>query len=312
LAGASIAQIGLIFIEIALGWHMLALLHFAGNAFLRTYQLLVSPSVLSYRIHDMFFNFVPREISKPDSLFKSIQYAVYVLSLKEWNVDFLLYRYLWNPFKWIGRKTGFMDRRWVFATLLVLLALGASGFSLKENLHVDLHKPLTILFSTLALLLVLKAFTARENAEHAWLTALLSQFFSAISLLWNKDIVWYETCLYLGGTMLSAIIGYICLQRIQAEEGDISIQEYHGHSYEHPGIALVFLLACLGFSGFPITPTFIGIDLMFTHISANQIVLVVLTALNFLFLELTILRIYTRVFLGQHKKRYHPVAFKSS
>ena len=312
IAYASIAQIGLIFIEIALGWHMLALLHFAGNAFLRTYQLLVSPSVLSYRIHDMFFNFSPRKSSKPNALFKSIQHAVYVLSVKEWNVDFLLHRFLWNPFKWIGRKAGFLGRRWVFATLLVLLALGASGFSLKENLHVHLHQPLTVLFSTLALLLVLKAFTAREDAQHAWLTALLSQFFSAISLLWNKDIVWYETGLYLSGSVLSAIVGYICLQRIQSEEGDISIQEYHGHSYEYPGIALVFLLACLGFSGFPITPTFIGIDLMFTHISANQIVLVVLTALNFLFLELTILRIYTRVFLGQHKKRYHPVAFKSS
>ena len=90
------------------------------------------------------------------------------------------------------------------------------------------------------------------------------------------------------------------------------MNRYHGHSYEYPGIALVFLLSCLAFSGFPISPTFIGIDLMFTHISAHQGVLVVLTALNFLFLELTILRVYTRIFLGQHKKNYHPVAFRSS
>ena len=74
----------------------------------------------------------------------------------------------------------------------------------------------------------------------------------------------------------------------------------------------MFLVAGLGMAGFPITPTFIGIDLMFTHISANQPVLVLLTALSFLFLELTILRIYARIFLGQHKKAYHPVAFKSS
>ena len=111
---------------------------------------------------------------------------------------------------------------------------------------------------------------------------------------------------------MAAIIGYICLHKIESKEGEISLHEYHGHSYEHPGLGLVFLLAALGFSGFPITPTFLGIDLMFTHISANQIVLVVLTGLNFLFLELTILRIYSRVFLGQHKKMYHPVAFKSS
>ena len=55
IAYASITQIGLMFIEVALGWHVLALIHFAGNAFLRTYQLLVSPSVLNYSIHDMMF-----------------------------------------------------------------------------------------------------------------------------------------------------------------------------------------------------------------------------------------------------------------
>ncbi len=46
IAYSSAAQIGIIFIEVAMGWHVLALIHFAGNAFLRTYQLLVSPSVV--------------------------------------------------------------------------------------------------------------------------------------------------------------------------------------------------------------------------------------------------------------------------
>ena len=53
IAYSSIAQIGIIFIEVALGFHTLAIFHFAGNAFLRTYQLLVSPAVLSYLIHGL-------------------------------------------------------------------------------------------------------------------------------------------------------------------------------------------------------------------------------------------------------------------
>ncbi|HKZ65484.1 MAG TPA: proton-conducting transporter membrane subunit, partial [Chitinophagaceae bacterium] len=39
IAYSSAAQIGIIFIEVALGFHILALVHFSGNAFLRTYQL---------------------------------------------------------------------------------------------------------------------------------------------------------------------------------------------------------------------------------------------------------------------------------
>ena len=47
IAYSSITQIGLIFIEVALGFHVLALIHLSGNAFLRAYQLLISPSIVT-------------------------------------------------------------------------------------------------------------------------------------------------------------------------------------------------------------------------------------------------------------------------
>ncbi|MFM8913483.1 MAG: proton-conducting transporter membrane subunit, partial [Flammeovirgaceae bacterium] len=78
IAYSSIAQIGLIFIEIAAGWGTIALIHFAGNAFLRTYQLLVSPSVVSYLIREQFYDFVPRLRSIEDSFPKKMQYTLYV------------------------------------------------------------------------------------------------------------------------------------------------------------------------------------------------------------------------------------------
>jgi formate hydrogenlyase subunit 3/multisubunit Na+/H+ antiporter MnhD subunit len=87
---------------------------------------------------------------------------------------------------------------------------------------------------------------------------------------------------------------------------------FHGYAYERPGLALIFLLSSLGLLGFPITPTFIGIDILFTHIGEQQFPLILFTALTFLFLELSVLRIYARIFLGQHKKPYHPIAFRSS
>jgi len=312
IAYASIAQIGLIFIEVALGFHVLALFHFAGNAFLRTYQLLVSPSVLSYLVHDMFFNFRPRNAVESNSLFRRIKQGAYILSLKEWNFDYLLSSYIWRPFKWIGRQSSFMRQSWGFAPMVLLQATGIASILFKGSISVHAYSYLPIVFSFLALLMVLKAFTERKDAQQAWLTAFFSQSFIALSILWNKDVELLEIAFYLSGALIAAIVGYICLHKIKVKEGNLALDHYHGHSYEHQEIALVFLLSCLGFSGFPITPTFIGIDLMFTHVSANQLVLVGLMGLNFLFLELTILRIYTRIFLGQHKKAYHPIAFRSS
>jgi hypothetical protein len=52
IAYASSAQIGIIFIELAAGFENLDLIHFASNAFLRTYQLLITPSVVSYLIKE--------------------------------------------------------------------------------------------------------------------------------------------------------------------------------------------------------------------------------------------------------------------
>ncbi|MDZ7649120.1 MAG: hypothetical protein U5K54_19220 [Cytophagales bacterium] len=75
------------------GFEYLALFHFAGNAFLRTYQLLVSPSVVSYQIREQFYNFIPRQQTVEDSWPKKLEYSLYMLCLKEWNLDSFMYTY---------------------------------------------------------------------------------------------------------------------------------------------------------------------------------------------------------------------------
>ena len=100
--------------EVAIGFHTLALIHFAGNAFLRTYQLLVSPSVLSYLVHNMFFNIKASASREKESSFRKIKNSIYILSVKEWNLDFLLHHFLWKPFKWFGNKFGFLSGKIYF------------------------------------------------------------------------------------------------------------------------------------------------------------------------------------------------------
>jgi formate hydrogenlyase subunit 3/multisubunit Na+/H+ antiporter MnhD subunit len=72
------------------------------------------------------------------------------------------------------------------------------------------------------------------------------------------------------------------------------------------------LLACLGLSGFPITPTFIGEDLIFSHIHEDQALLALFISLSFIIDGLAIIRIYARVFLGPHVKSIYEMAYRSS
>jgi hypothetical protein len=64
--------------------------------------------------------------------------------------------------------------------------------------------------------------------------------------------------------------------------------------------------------GLPFTPTFIGIDILFSHIHKHEELLIISTSLSLALIEISILRIYARVFLGSHKKAYHATAYRSS
>ena len=310
IAYSSAAQIGIIFIEVALGFHLIALFHFAGNAFLRTYQLLVSPSVLSYLVHDQFYHFVPRSYNNKTSIFKKMNSSFYILCIKEWNLDFLIHRFLWNPFKWIGSRLEFLTSRLTIIILMILFSLGLYSFSSGEK--IPFNGSLPYLFAFLAVILILKAFSERGDARRAWMLVFSSQFFIALSIALNKHFDFNQIVIYLSGGIISAIVGYVCLNKIKSIENDIALNQFHGHVYEHPKLGLVFLISCLGLVAFPITPAFIGFDILLTHIHEDQIILIFFAALCFVFIELSVLRIYARIFMGQHKKVYHAMAFRSS
>lgn len=309
IAYSSAAQIGIMFIEIALGFHWLVLVHFAGNAFLRTYQLLVSPSVLNYLVHHQYFHYHPPQ-QKPVSKIKA---SLYMLGIKEWNLDTLMYKYVWSPFKWIGRKFRFLEST-IFTPVLLLAAIGflALGY-FSPVTKPSLKSSLPFVLMGIALALILYAFSSRQSALKVWFYLLTGHIFIMASVLFNaQHINHIEIIYYASGILIAFILGYYCLQKIKSIDHDISLNQYHGYVYEQKTTGFLFLLAAIGMLGFPITAAFIGIDVLFTYIHSDQIGLIILMALCFIFIELASFRILLRIFFGPHKKLNHPVAFRSS
>ncbi|HAC24775.1 MAG TPA: hypothetical protein DCE81_07640, partial [Cytophagales bacterium] len=312
IAYSSIAQIGLIFIEVAAGLEALALIHFAGNAFLRTYQLLVSPSVVSYLIREQFYNFKPRQHTVEDSLPKRLEYSFYILCLKEWNLDAFLYRYFWSPIKWAGRKLNFLATHRILFFFVPLYLVGLYSVYHKEIVPPGLVSALPYIFSTIGLVLVLKSFTERIHARISWLMVVMNHFWVALAVAFNENFTFTEIHIYLSGVAVFGLVGYYILYQIKQQEGTINLDQFHGYSHQHPKYGLAFLLACLGCMGFPISPTFVGEDLIFNHIHEDQIVLAFFTSLSFIVDGLAIVRIYARVFLGPHAKSVYEMAYRSS
>ncbi|MEQ1745110.1 MAG: proton-conducting transporter membrane subunit [Saprospiraceae bacterium] len=312
IAYSSIAQIGIIFIELALGLHLLALVHFAGNAFLRTYQLLMSPSVLNYLIHDQFFNFIPPQHNATNTFFDKLRNTAYTMSIREWNLDVLPYRFLWKPMKFLGNRLGFIST-WGAAWLcLPLFAVGMYAASYRERIPADMLRWLPIGLALLGFAFILKAFVERQSAHRAWLFVVINQLFLTLAIAFNNQFDFGQIYLYLSGIVVSTVAGYWCLWLLRRRGESTALDRHHGHSYEYPRITIVFMIASLGMSGFPITPTFIGEDIMLGNVNKDQYFLMTLIALNIILDGLAVLRIYARLFLGPHTKGYHEVAYRSS
>ena len=312
IAYSSIAQIGIIFIEVAAGFHNLALWHFAGNAFLRTYQLLISPSIVTYLIREQFYNFVPVKQTYEGFIPRKIQLTFYMLCLKEWGLDSLSYRYLWNPLKRVGRKLDFLSLKWILYFFIPAYVIGLFFAYNKHFVSVQVQPFLPLFLSLIGLTIVIKAFVERRLALLSWLLIIMSHFWIALAVAFNEEFEFNQIHLYLSGIVVSGIVGIFCLRWIALKENESGLEKFQGHSYKHPKVGFVFLLACLGISGFPISSTFVGEDLILTHVHPDQVFLASVIAISFIVDGLSLIRIYARIFLGPHAKSMYEMAYKSS
>ncbi len=297
---ASLTQIGIMFIEVAAGLELLALVHFAGNAFLRTYQLLVSPSVVSYLIREQFYRFIPKKKREGNTWENRLYLSVYVWSLKEWNLDRLIHRVIFQPLKKLGHKLDFLRYRTLFLYFIPSYALGVYLLVTGYTLPNWLHQILPAVFAFVALLMVLKSFTERRSIRLAWTMLWMNHFWMVLAIAENENFALSEISMYLSGVVLFGALGWMLIRWMIKLYGDLGLYTYRGNVRKHPVVAFLFLLAVLGLIGFPISPTFIGEDLLFSHIHEDQFVLAFIAALAFVMEGVAAVRIFTRIFFGVH------------
>jgi len=168
-------------------------------------------------------------------------------------------------------------------------------------------------FSFIGLLMVFRAFGERKSPLLAWILLMTNNFWSVLATSFLGELTMIELTFYLSGVVILGAAGYMLLLVLKAKESKhFSLNTYYGHVYQHPRLAFAFLICSMGIMGFPITPTFIGEDLLFSHIKENQVFLAIFNALSYIIGGISVVRIYARLFLGPHCKTYHSTALKAS
>jgi NADH:ubiquinone oxidoreductase subunit 5 (subunit L)/multisubunit Na+/H+ antiporter MnhA subunit len=311
IAYASIAQIGVMFIEIALGFTNLALIHFASNALFRTYQLLVSPSSVAYLIRDKFYNYTPKKKLPLPYIAKRIKYSLYLLAMKEFYMDFLQSALIFKPFKKLGELLHFITIRNLiyFITPLLLVTF---FLRLSETEIPAFFQPMIATFyAAIGFILVMKAFAERFFPRISIVMVAANHLLIAMGVSFYQKLEVSLIFIYLTGILISAVIGYAVLNKLAAvEKENYHLRTYLGHIYEHPRKAHIFFLSALGLMGFPITSSFIGEDVIFSHINEKQVIFAFFFASSYILSGIALIRIYARLFLGPHCKSYHSIANK--
>lgn len=147
---ASVAQVGLMFVGLALGLDTWVLVHFVGNASLRCYQLLVSPSVIAYVLR---LQSSASESSRPGAdwtlesrLFPRLQATVYVCATQEFYMERIVNLIVFSIPQWLARHV-FAENTTILNVWTRSLALGV-GLVLAVSLGVNsLHPSLPFLVS---------------------------------------------------------------------------------------------------------------------------------------------------------------------
>jgi NADH:ubiquinone oxidoreductase subunit 5 (subunit L)/multisubunit Na+/H+ antiporter MnhA subunit len=115
LAYASLAQVGVITVEIGLGLRYVALVHIIGHAVLRTLQLLRAPNLLQdyHELENAIGGHLPeRRGFWARAVPHRLESRLYRISLDRGYFDALLYRWLVDPFLAVFRWCDRCEQRW--------------------------------------------------------------------------------------------------------------------------------------------------------------------------------------------------------
>ncbi|WP_433272214.1 proton-conducting transporter membrane subunit [Actinosynnema sp. CS-041913] len=116
LAFASITQIGLVLVEIGLGWHVLALVHLLGHAALRSAQILRSPSLLHdhHHLEQALGTAAPRTGTLRERLVpRPVRLWLYRFALERGYLDALVVDRVAGGFVRLVRRLSTADEHWV-------------------------------------------------------------------------------------------------------------------------------------------------------------------------------------------------------
>lgn len=305
LAYALQTQLGLIMIEIALGWTTLALVHIAGHALLRTMQFLRAPSLL--HDHHAMRAAAGGHLVAPDPLFNALpagwRLALYRVGIGQGYYDALIDRLWHRPALGTTRSLAWLSPRTTAVSMGVLTGVALSFGA--AHIGAVARVPPIWGFICAACCLVAILTAVRAFAEHKP-RRMVGMVLLSVAGMALAGLSSGEPKGVMGGALVAIMLalaaaGIMAVLRALEARTDLALdpREHLGLGSRAPRLSFFFLVFSLALVGIPGTLGFVAEDLLF-HGALHQfpilgIALPLATALN----AIHLLRIWHRLFNGR-------------
>lgn len=307
IAYAAISQIGLMWFELGLGLPVsFILLHLVSNACLRAYQLLSSPSVVTYLIKEQ--KFVSNTVSGDESKLSVYKKKWLIWSLQEFGIEAMMDKYWWSPLQVMGEKLQVLKSHQMQVLLmglfglLVFLHLILPNSANDNQKLVILQQVLSFALIISALALSLMAYVSQDKPIRTWMSLVKSQLFAMLGVNFLLINGWSFIDLELISIFVVGATGYYILNKLAQEESKVVLNEYCGHVLHHPKFTHFFLVCCLSLYGFPVSPIFIGMEDIIYSLGFGKYFFMLLLALTLFINAIAAIRLFSYVFLGPSEK----------
>lgn len=295
---ASVAQVGVMLVELALGLPGLALFHMVGNACLRCYQLLVSPSVVAHLLRVQSAS--AGELKVSDYSFERKlpdrwRNALYVFAFNEGYLETLVRALLWTPLQRIGRLVHRIDRPAVRA-VSVLASMGL--FAVLARHPFERREAVEIAFALGMLGASLSALAERDSARRMWNAVAFGQWLAVGAVIATGTGGIVDGAMYLAGLVPAWLVGIVALRRLVPAPVPKMLTYYAGLAEQKTFASGLFFFAVLAMAGFPVSPAFVGQDLLLHHAAGKDLWLAAVLTITFVVNGLAMMRTYTRLCLG--------------
>lgn len=291
LAYASVTQISIMFIEVALGLHTLVLFHIISHCLLRCYQLLVSPSIIVEHLKtinkdDVKLSKISLEMKLPIKL-RNTLYSIMLqegfISVTERGMFILPAIYM----KLLARRVSTSLYTFVF----LLLVLGGFAWLLNDLAFTHL---LAYFYAAVALIVALNCLTSLEQPQKIWNRFGLSQAAFLIAIYAINPESMTGVFLYLLSALPCWLCGFFALNGL----ANVDMKIYNGVYGTAKYRATLFLVAFVGLSGLPFTTAFWAEDILIAEIILINPPILILTTITLMLNGLIAARILVKTFWG--------------